>query len=269
VFLSHGVAALISDKASEVLDQFGMDNLIGRIAFTDWEEPNMTTPNFHLLKDPTLATNKTESILGGDRSIVLSPIIGKENAEVFSTANLKKLVKEALDELLKDPSQLQLWLFLATVIESNLIYSDLRVSYQSLLQEVDPVSFYDKDPLAARLALQLASDYALHVGDDSLRQHFEAMLLKMLSLERALAEKEDRDESRAAAELLEVCLTLSMRPGDTAATSKSFGELFMKMLSIWPKLASYYESTISKLLFELPAKQLRGLWPVMLRIRAS
>jgi len=60
-----------------------------------------------------------------------------------------------------------------------------------------------------------------------------------------------------------------MRPGDTAGTSKSFGELFMKMLAIWPELASYYESTISKLLFELPAAQLRGLWPVMLRIRAS
>src|SRR6185295_987585 len=100
VFLSHGVSALISDKAPELLDQFDMKNLIGRVAVTDWEDPNNATPNFRLLRDPVLATNKTNSIFGGDRSIPLSPIIGKENAEVFSTANLKKLVKEAVDELL-------------------------------------------------------------------------------------------------------------------------------------------------------------------------
>lgn len=273
VFLTHGLASLICDKNYSELEALGLIERIGRTTFTDWDKgSDANVPNFHLLRDPTLARNTIGSILGGDRSIRLSPIVGTERAEVLSSTSLKKLVKEALDELVKDPSQFQLWLFLAGVIESNLIYSDLRQSYQSLLQSVDLASFYSKDPLAGRLALQLAGDYLLHIGDESLRQRLEAMLLRMVSVEKTQQEHGDRDESneaRAAAELLEGCLTLSMRPGDTAATSKSFGELFMKMLSIWPQLANYYESTISKLLFELPAAQLRGLWPVMLRIRAS
>jgi hypothetical protein len=274
VFLTHGLASLLSDKNYQELTALGIIDRIGHITFTDWDKGSDTNvPNFHLLRDPTLARNTIGSIFGGDRSIPLSPIVGTEKAEVFSSASLKKLVKEALDELLTDPSQFQLWLFLAGVIESNLIYSDLRQSYHSLLQSVDLASFYSKDPLAARLALQLAADYSLQIGDESLRQRLEAMLLRMLSLEKAQEEQRDRDDesnqARAAAELLEACLTLSMRPGDTAATSRSFGDLFMKMLSVWPQLATYYGSTISKLLFELPVAQLRGLWPVMLRIRAS
>ena len=274
VFLTHGLASLLSDKNYQELEALGIIDRIGHTAFTDWDKgSDANLPNFHLLRDPTLARNSVDSFLGGDRSIPLSPIIGTEKGEMLSSASLKKLVKEALDELLKDPGQLQLWVLMVAVIEGNLIYSDLRQSYQSLLQLLDPASFYSKDPLAARLALQLAGDYSLHVGDESLRQHLEASLLRMLSLEKTQEEHGDHDDksdrARTAAELLEASLTLSMRPGDTALTSKSFGELFMKMLAIWPELASYYESTISKLLFELPAAQLRGLWPVMLRIRAS
>jgi hypothetical protein len=274
VFLTHGLASMLCDKNYQELEAQGIIDRIGHAAFTDWDKgADAHLPKYHLLRDPTLARNSVDSFLGGDRSISLSPIIGTEKAEMLSSANLKKLVKEALDELLKDPSQVQLWVLLVAVIESNLIYSDLRQSYQLLLQSVDLASFYNKEPLAARLALQLAGDYSLHVGDESLRQHLEAVLLSMLSLEKAQEELGDHsdksDEARTAAELLEASLTLSLRPGDTAATSKSFGELFMKMLAIWPELASYYESTISKLLFELPAAQLRGLWPVMLRIRAS
>jgi hypothetical protein len=273
VFLTHGMSSLVCDKSHHELEALGIVGRIGHIAFTDWEAgSDANVPNFHLLRDPTLARNATNSFLGGDRSIPLSPILGAEKAEMLSSPSLKKLVKEALEELLKDPSQIQLWILLAAVIESNLIYSDLRQAYQSLLQSVDLASFYDKDPLAARLALQLAADYSLHV-DESLRHHLEAILLRMLSLEKAQEEQGDRvndsNQARAAAELLEASLTLSMRPGDTASTSKSFGELLMKMLSSWPQLGSYYQSSISKLLFELPAAQLRGLWPVMLRIRAS
>jgi hypothetical protein len=274
VFLTHGLASLLSDKNYQELEALGIIDRIGHTAFTDWDKgSDASLPNFHLLRDPTLAHNSVDSLLGGDRSILLSPIIGTEKGEMLSSANLKNLVKEALDGLLKDAGQLELWVLVVAVIESNLIYSDLAQSYKSLLRSVDLASFYNKDPLAARLALQLAGDYALHVGDESLRQHLEAILLRMVSLEKTQEEPGDHEDksrrARTAAELLEASLTLSMRPGDTAATSKSFGELFMKMLAIWPQLASYYESTISKLLFELPAAQLRGLWPVMLRIRAS
>ena len=273
VFLTHALASLLSDKNYQELEALGIIERIGRIAFTDWEKgADSSVGDFHLLKDPTLALNTVDSFLGGDRGIALSPLIGTEDAETFSSANLKRLTKEALDELLKDPGQLQLWMFLATILDGNLIYSDLRQSYHSLLRSADLSSLYHKDPRVARLALQLAADYSMHVGDESLRQHLEATLFRMLSLEKIQEDDKADDKSNqahAAAELLEASLALSMRPGDTAGTSKSFGELFMKMLATWPQLASYYESTISKLLVELPVAQLRGLWPVMLRIRAS
>jgi len=109
--------------------------------------------------------------------------------------------------------------------------------------------------------LRLASDHLLHFRDKVLRQRYEAALLRVVQLER---DKQDLDASEdelgdspsgdsVAAELLEVALTLSIRPGDPRATSMAFGELLIKMLTVCPQLSEYFTPTITRLIFELPA----------------
>jgi tetratricopeptide (TPR) repeat protein len=275
-FLSHGVAAALTNNDLRKLERIGVKELIRQVAFIDSDEaPDVKMPSIHLLKDPTLATNRTGSFLGGDRATVLAPVIGEEGTALLASYNLEELVKETIEDLNRDPKQLHRWLTIYGVIGSNSIYPGLREQYRSLLRDTDLVSLYKADARSASMALRLGSDYLLHYPDEEQRQKYEAALLRLIELEKSkqnlqgdeVEEVPSRDA--AASDFLETALTLSIRPGDPRGTSRAFGELLIKMLNTWPHLGEYFASTVSKLVYELPARQLRGLWPVMLHLRAS
>jgi tetratricopeptide (TPR) repeat protein len=277
-FLSHGVAAVFLNHDTRVLEELNLKEFIRRVAFIDSEEtPDVKMPDVHLIKDPMLATNRTGSFLGGDRAAVLSPIIGEEGTDLLASANLEQLVRETVEDLHRDPTQLHRWLTIYGVVGGNPIYQGVRERYQELLRGLDLISLHDADPRTGRTILRLASDHLLHFEDEELRQRYEAALLRLVHLERdkhSLNVSKDESggsslEESVAGELLEVALTLSIRPGDPRATSKAFGELLIKMLNACPQLNEYFTPTITRLVFELPAHQLRGLWPVMLHLRAS
>ncbi|HKC64873.1 MAG TPA: hypothetical protein VKB86_14620, partial [Pyrinomonadaceae bacterium] len=275
-FLSHGVAAALTNNDLQKLERMGVKELIRQVAFTESDEtPDVKMPSIHLLKDPTLATNKTGSFLGGDRAAVLAPIIGEEGANLLASSNLEELVKETIEDINRDPQQVHRWLTIYGVLGSNPIYPNLREQYYALLRDTDIVSLYQADARSASMALRLGSDYLLHHPDEGLRQKFEATLLRLVELEKGRQNlQEDEVEAApardiAASDFLEAALTLSIRPGDPRGTSLAFGELLTKMLNVWPHLGEYFASTVSKLVYELPARQLRGMWPVMLHLRAT
>lgn len=276
-FLTHGVASVLSNHDARVLEELNLKEMIRQVAFTDEEDaPDVKMPDVHLIKDPTLATNRTGSFLGGDRAAVLSAVIGQEGTDLLSPASLEQLVKEAVEDLNRDPHQPYRWLTIVGVVGGNPIYAGARERYRELLQGLDLVSAYNAGPRMARIILRLASDHLLHFPDEELRQRYEAALLRIIKLRSdrhglEVSEEEiggSSSEDAVAAELLEIALTLSIRPGDPRATSKSFGDLLIKMLNARPQLGEYFTTTIERLVFELPAHQLRGLWPVLLHLRA-
>jgi hypothetical protein len=68
--------------------------------------------------------------------------------------------------------------------------------------------------------------------------------------------------------LLEGALGLAMELNDQRATSRAWGSLLMRMLNAAPDLSRFMGYLILKRVFELPAAQLHGIYPVLLAIRA-
>ncbi|HEY7493768.1 MAG TPA: hypothetical protein VIH59_22000, partial [Candidatus Tectomicrobia bacterium] len=62
---------------------------------------------------------------------------------------------------------------------------------------------------------------------------------------------------------------LSIKPGDLRGTSEAFAQLVGQMFDAWPQLAKIFGPGLSSLVKELPARQLHGLWPLVLRVRAD
>jgi hypothetical protein len=74
---------------------------------------------------------------------------------------------------------------------------------------------------------------------------------------------------RHVAELMDIALALSIRLNDSRSTSMGWSKLIRNMLSNWPQLGNHISNTFSQVMFELPAKQLHGMWAVLLSLRAS
>ena len=115
------------------------------------------------------------------------------------------------------------------------------------------------------LALRVASDQVGHFKDEALRLHCETGLLEIIKAQAS------RDTSSANYDIdlfFDFAIELSIRPGDVRATSKAFSKLLQDMFDAWPRLVSRWRPGLSMLARELPARQLHGIWPLVLQMRA-
>jgi hypothetical protein len=123
------------------------------------------------------------------------------------------------------------------------------------------------NPSTAVLALRVASDQVVHLKDEALRLHCETGLLEII---KARASR-DNGSVNADADIdlfLDGAIELSIRPGDVRATSKALSKLLQDMFDAWPRLVTRWRPGLSMLVRELPARQLHGMWPLVLRMRA-
>jgi hypothetical protein len=103
-------------------------------------------------------------------------------------------------------------------------------------------------------------------ADENLRARCRAGLLEM-------ARSQARDDSRSTHDitadlLLANALKLSISPGNLRRTSETFAQLVQDIFNAWPQLAKVFRSGLSRLVKELPARQLHGLWRLVLQSRA-
>jgi hypothetical protein len=120
-------------------------------------------------------------------------------------------------------------------------------------------------PSTAMLALRVASDQAIHFNDESFRLFCETELLEMI---KAQATKDSGLVNPDIDLFFDFAIELSIRPGDVRATSKAVSKLLQDMFDAWPRLVTRWRLGLSKLVRELPARQLHGIWPLVLRMRA-
>jgi hypothetical protein len=111
----------------------------------------------------------------------------------------------------------------------------------------------------------VASDQVVHFKDEALRLHCETGLLQII---KAYAGRDGGSTNPDIDLFLDIAIELSNRPGDVRATSKAFSKLLQDMFDAWPLLATPWRPGLSKLMKELPARQLHGVWPLVLRMRA-
>lgn len=99
----------------------------------------------------------------------------------------------------------------------------------------------------------------------STRKHCENGFLEII---QAQASRET-DAANLDIELFfDFAIELSIKPGDARATSIAFSKLLQDMFDAWLQLETRWRPGLSMLVRELPARQLHGIWPLVLRMRA-
>jgi hypothetical protein len=281
VFLSHGAAALLGDIDRKVLETAGVIRFIRDSTF-EQSELGMRFPSVRLLSDPTRGLNALDSFLGGDRASALGPILGAEEVEALSSESLMKLTEEALNDIMLNQAETGPWAQLFAVLLDLPMYPSLRDRCVSLLRTFDVVQVFKKNPVAARFALHFASNQILHLGLEDLRARYQALLIEIVRLEVDSQEFSPHTETspklvkdqpsprltNEIAHLMDTGLILSIEPGDASATSRGFGSLLRKLLDVWPDFSSEFGYSMFRLAFELPARQVEGLWGLVLRLRS-
>lgn len=271
--LTHGVSSILADRDPQTLEALGAVELISNYAFA--EDANRKI--IQLIQDPQLMVNGTGSFLSGDRAEVLSPIIGEENAGGLSSSNLEGMVRSTIEELEQNPAQ-KSWGTITAITKDLPIYPSLRERLKTLLAGLDIESLWKTDAIATYHALRVAASQAPYYEDEDLRNRFEEGLLLVA---QSLSERYqgnvstgETDESgismeRHANELLDISLALSARLNDPRATTKAWSQLLQNLLIRWPQIGEHIASTFSRLVYELPLRQLHGMWPVLLSLRSS
>jgi hypothetical protein len=192
--------------------------------------------------------------------------MGIETVEVLASSTLKSAVREAIQNLRIEPSQPGEWVKIAVVVEGLPMYKDLDTEFRELLSTLDFGILHAADSVVASSALNVASIQSAHLQDEDLRSWCRAGLLGIVRT-RATNVGESEEDGTTDLLLLDVALMLSIQAGDPRGTTETFAKLAQEMLAIWPQLARSFRPVLSRLIEELPARYLHGLWPVVLQIR--
>ncbi|MEW6498143.1 MAG: hypothetical protein AB1589_37430, partial [Cyanobacteriota bacterium] len=262
----HGLASVLSGCEPEILKALEIAEKISAFAVRTLEEQQFL--DSQLWRDESsLAQDNLDSLLGGERSEYLASLLGTELGQQIASEQLKAAVENAIDALVNDPASRDKWLLIITVIGDLPIYRDLVEKFSNLLNNINIIELYNAEPTTALFALMVASDHAVNSGDENLRSKLEQELVAISRLVKSQEQKEPVNRE-IADYVIESALKLAVRTNDPCTTSHSLNSLLEKILSAWPRLASWRTNWLSRGVRELPANQLHGCWKTVLLLRA-
>jgi len=266
----HGLAVILADYDLELLRTVGVPAKLATFAVktTEGNQQLVTTELFH--GDSSLAQNNLGSLLGGERSDYLIPLLGADLGSQVASNNLKALVEDAIDALLTNPLSKNKWLVICAIILDLPIYKDLTDKLSSLVTNIDIVELYKKEPSTAIFAMIVASDHAVNTGNENLRLRLEEDLVqiaKLINFSEKIVQVDDEICANVL-DVFEIALKLAIRPNEPRRTSSSLNMLLEKLFLIGLRLESRRVNGFFILSQGLPANQLHGCWKTILLLRA-
>jgi hypothetical protein len=165
------------------------------------------------------------------------------------------------------------WAIIKAIVWDIPLYADLQPDLQLVLKNLDLGKLITSDPIAATQAMIVAAGQLPYCPDDEIRGQLEIGWLDLVrhystEFEKGGGVKDQVNNHNVVAILLECALGLAMELNDARATSRAWGRLLLQMLNVAPGLAHYLSYAMLKRVFETPASQLHGIFPVLLAIRA-
>jgi hypothetical protein len=266
IFLTHGVASVLGANGQQTIEKIGLKETLEKFLSADEKYEKF----FQLIHDPNLMENGTASFLGGDRAEILSTILEAKDVQALSSSNIKDAVRQALEKLKANPQDGASWATIRTVIWDLPVYQDLQADLKDVIKDLDWDALISSDLNGATYAMMVASSQLPYYPDAEVRAGLEVGLLSLLRRYSDNWEREGEDDQtdRNVAVLLECALGLAIEIKDARASSKSWGRLLLQMLNVAPCIARYLGYAMFKRVFEAPAAQLHGLFPVLLAVRA-
>jgi hypothetical protein len=273
-FLSVSSLELLAGNDLAIIDRIGLLDLVRRTGFT--ETDGQFLPVQEMLGDNSLMANLTGSFLAGDKPALFLLVAGPEVSQFIAPENLETLVRLQFQELSTNAADARGWAVIASILRAQPLYRTLEDEFRALIGEVNFDQVLTEDRQAAMNALIVASMQS-RVLTDTERSQCEGWLLKYIKafsdrhselLIEGDAEKAG-DHAEELVNMMECAIRLSIRPDDPRASGLAFSGLNQRMFDTWGGLSDYLEPATLKSVFELPVRQLHGMWLVVLASRAS
>jgi hypothetical protein len=272
------VAALVyglGDAAVEYT-QMGLSESLVPLTFTTIE--GVQIPALPLLRDTGQASNGLDSFLDRNRGEQLTRLLGKEKAEIFTQSSLRALTEHTADLLTKDSGNLLAWAWFEALLGDLPPREDLATRLKTVINQTDYVALVKENADLGCLAMLVASQQAIHLEDEVLRQRLKDELVQVFSVlaETDLAEvgvQAEYGENSNVAQLLylrlfESALNLSIAAQTEAVTE--FSDIMMHLAEVWPvMIPTILKPIIQRLCEELPFSQSQPLWRLLVRLRAE
>jgi hypothetical protein len=270
--LAYGLGEAIEKTADEKLG-----GLIKALASREVEEKPV--PNLALLRDPKLSEDSLGSLLALDRGLAFFTLLRNGTGETFKRESLLTSLEEAVDRIITGSER-------TLAFDWALVYSivgDLPPPHgciqkiKDCLYQIDLVALFTQEPLFGGAMMQSLCSQVGNLHDEDLRLHMKGQLLKVAEhLAKAAKAPGDQvpdddsgEKAKIRASLFESALALSaaVLPNDSAAAE--FGRITIQMIEAWRDSAPKYRPIIQQLCEELPLGHAKGLWPLLIRLRAE
>lgn len=273
VFLTHGVAKMLTGIEASRLREVAIIPLIEEKIIRDVNGTKI--PDIPLLQDSDLQRDGLGSIFGGDHSEALS-ILDDDNVELLSSAKLKEVVEQSLDQILVDQND-SAWASIMFVLGDLAIYPDLRGKMRSAISNIRIDDAFMASPGVAHAALMTAANQVRHWGDEKLRLQLRQKTLAAIrweaerdsaSTDQSLATDASTNQ-RGIVNLIDAALKCSIVHGDLITTGQNLADTLEAIFHIWPEFGKRFGSTICAFVWELPVEVTKSWWLLLLKLRAT
>jgi hypothetical protein len=264
-FLTQVAGNLFSGIDKTVLESLKIPELINNNVFSQNNEDEVPITATKLLSDPTLCSNRLQSLFGGDRFDVLSPVIGDKNIDILKSENLKQSVKTFLENMINDPNEAKGWIMVYAIITDLPIYEDLRDLCFSVLKAATTDSLYQNDIGNPVFILFAATSQVANFGNENLRTDFREKLIEVLKKLEADANFKENLEVHAT--LMDAALALSYVPEDSSKSNKEFSSLIEEISNEWENFTNDFRHAFANTFWNTPLIDSEGWRHLNLKLR--
>ncbi len=267
-----GLASALEKSNEKTIEKLKLKEFVHGLAFNPVNGQNY--PVHELILDISLANNSMCAYIGMDRT-ELGSLLGNDEAEQFTAPKLAGLTQKTLLDLEREPTQYNLWSVLYAIFSDLPVDESLVPYLKSVIERMDFTALKDQDSLNIRTALFAYACRMPSLGDNTLRLKVQEKFIRLAEI-KAVEDSEDQDVkmpseyifSDIKVLMFESACAISVVQGNPEDSCKNFAELMNRLAIIWPAFGRWLQPVVFRLVTELPVRQSKKLWNLLLTIRA-
>lgn len=262
VLLVTGVSAAFHDSC-EIANAFDPSLREKAAALCFHLENEAKWPQAQWLSVPELKENRIDSFLGRPREKLLASFLGDDLAAELSAERMYREIDTVLSTLEDNSKQDAPWALLSVLLSNQLCPPPFRKRLKALIESVDWHSLALSESSHC-VALVAFANQAWELGGEELVNIIQQRIASYAGWLSRLPDDKQGDAKRRRQVM--ICAESLSRSVPSDHSSRTFARALIACFDQWPRLADSMPGAIGPLM-RLPDRQLREVWPLILRLR--
>jgi hypothetical protein len=233
----------------------------------------------HYCEIPRRHPNALDSFLGGERSAILTPLLGSDTVQSFTQSSLHALVSQAVRVLVDGTENHAAWQPLYAVLGELPPYPEIIADLKTAIVRTDFVRLCEQYPESGWLAMHTASLQIIYLSDQGLSNFLKDQLVGIV---RLLAERHQdtprshtgeagifQEPKQACCWLLEWALHLCRATTPGQESSEEFVALLTRLIETWPFLIAFCQPLVQDFAEMLPVGLAQPFATLLVHLRAA